>query len=161
MHNCLVVCYSRSGHTARIGKEFADLCGADLEFIDDVSSRSGPLGYLRSVYESLFHKEPRINTSGKDPGDYAVVVLGTPVWAGNMAAPMRSYLARHRMRFHRIALFCTMGGRGGDRTLEEMADLCGKAPMARIAITDAEIRHGSYRSKLQSLQSRALELEMS
>jgi hypothetical protein len=62
------------------------------------------------------------------------------------------------MRFHRIALFCTMGGRGGDRTLEEMADLCGKAPMARVAITDAEIRHGSYRSKLQSLQSRALEM---
>lgn len=157
MHNCLVVCYSRSGHTAKVGREFADLCGADFEAIDDLDSRSGPLGYLRSVYESLFHKEPRISTSGKDPGEYALVVLGTPVWAGNMAAPMRSYLARHRMRFHRVALFCTMGGRGGEHTLAEMADLCGKTPMARVAITDAEIRRGSYRGKLERLQNNAIE----
>ena len=76
---------------------------------------------------------------------------------GRLAAPMRSYLARHRLRFHRVALFCTMGGRGGEHTLAEMADLCGKTPMARVAITDAEIRRGSYRGKLERLQNNALE----
>jgi len=151
MHTCLVVCYSRTGLTARVGQELADLYGADFELIREERSRSGPIGFLRCILDSVLRKQPEIVPPVKDPRDYALVILGAPVWAGTVAAPMRTYLSRHHERFHRIALFCTLGGSGGDKALDEMTALCGKQPAATLAIADAEIQSGSYRGKLASL----------
>lgn len=155
MRPCLVVYYSRTGVTARIAQEIAGQCGADVDVIREERSRAGPLGFLRSAYESIRRKQPAIRVAEKDPYDYATVVLGTPVWAGHMSAPMRSYLMRHRDRLHRVALFCTMGGSGGRQTLDEMAVLCGKAPIAAVALSDAEIRDGNYAAKLGALANGA------
>jgi len=157
MKNCLVVCYSRTGWTAKVAQEIANLCGADVEVIREAKDRAGFRGYLRSVIDSICHRTPDILPSNKDPANYALVVLGTPVWAGNMAAPMRSYLQRNRLHFNRIAVFCTMGGSGGERALNEMAMLCGKEPLARAVITDAEIQCNSYYTKLAPLRRQTVQ----
>jgi len=154
MRTCLVVCYSRTGLTAKVGQEIASLCGGDFELICEERSRNGLLGFLLSVMESVLRKQPKILPCTKDPADYALIVLGTPVWAGHMAAPMRTYLLHHCKSFYRVALFCTMGSKGGVETLNEMAALCGKAPMASVSMTDAEIQRNSYHNKLMPLLSR-------
>ena len=151
MRSCLVVCYSRTGLTARLGREIADSCGGDFELIREERDRSGPLGFLASIWDSIRHKQPAILEPTRDPGDYALVILGAPVWAGRVASPMRSYILAHCERFRRIGLFCTMGGRGGDAALAEMAALCGKTPLAQVAVTDAEIEHDSYHGRLSPL----------
>jgi flavodoxin len=151
MRSCLVVCYSRTGLTEKLGREIAASCGADFELIREAEGRSGPLGFLRSIWDTLRHRRPAILAPGKDAGNYALVVLGAPVWAGKVASPMRSYIVQHCRRFHRVALFCTMGGRGGDKALAEMAVLCGKTPIAQVAISDAEIAQDSYHARLAPL----------
>jgi len=151
MRSCLVVCYSRTGLTARLGREIADSCGGDFELIREQRDRSGPLGFLASIWDAIRHKHPAILEPTRDARDYALVILGSPVWAGRVASPMRSYILAHRERFQRIELFCTMGGRGGGDALAEMAALCGKTPVAQVAITDAEIEHDSYHGKLSPL----------
>lgn len=151
MHACLVVCYSRTGLTAKVGREIAAVCGADFELIRESRGRNGPLGFLRSLWDSLRHRRPAISAPERPVGDYALVILGTPVWAGQMASPMRSYIEQHGRDFHRVALFCTMGGSGGAKALAEMAALCGKAPLAEVALTDIEITQGTYRARLAPL----------
>jgi multimeric flavodoxin WrbA len=54
-----------------------------------------------------------IDPASLQPRDYAVVVLGTPVWAGNMSSPVRAYINQHRAEIRNLALFCTQGGSGG------------------------------------------------
>jgi flavodoxin len=152
MRSCLVAYYSRTGITAQIGQEIAEMCGGDIEVIRDSKSRSGPLGFLRSLYESITGKQPALLDSTQDPGNFDTVILGTPVWAGRMSSPMRTYLHRHRDRFHRVALFCTMAGNGGDKALAEVAALCGKTPFAQVMLTEAEIQHGDYQGKLAALK---------
>ncbi len=151
MRSCLVVCYSRSGLTARLGREIAASCGADFELIREARGRAGPLGFLRSVWESVRRQQPAILAAENRPADYALVILGAPVWAGQVASPMRSYILQHCQDFNRVALFCTMGGRGGDSALAEMAALCGKPPMAQVAVTDAEIARDTYHGRLVPL----------
>lgn len=154
MHSCLVVCYSRTGLTAKVGRDIAASCGADFELIREARDRSGPLGFLRSLWDTVRHKQPAIMAPAQDASDYALVILGAPVWAGQVASPMRSYIAQHGKDFHRVALFCTMGGRGGDKALAEMAALCGKQPTAEVAITDAEIERNTYQPRLAPLLRR-------
>lgn len=158
MKPCLVVCYSRTGMTRKLADRIVDACGADLEQISDLKTRIGPLGYLRSSYEAITKNLPGILAPAKNPADYELVILGTPVWAGKVSAPMRSYINQHRGSFKRIAAFCTMGGSGGDKTLNEIEALCGKPLIARLVLTDAEIQNDRYQDKVLTFaQSTATE----
>jgi hypothetical protein len=38
-----------------------------------------------SAYEALAGKTPAIGPTKAHPADYALTIIGTPVWAGNMA----------------------------------------------------------------------------
>jgi flavodoxin len=153
MRSCLVVCYSRTGMTATLGRDIAKSYGADFELIREPGDRAGTLGVLRSVWDALWQRRPAILPHENDPGEYALVILGTPVWAGHMASPMRSYIERHKGAFHRVALFCTMGGQNGAPALAEMAGLCGKDAIAKIAVSDKEIGQGTYQARLTPITS--------
>ena len=71
-----------------------------------------------------------------------------PVWAGRLSSPMRSYIHANAGRFRRLAAFCTMGGSGGETVLDEVAALCGKPLVARLVLSDTEIRQDRDRDKL-------------
>ena len=139
MKSCLVVYYSRTGNTERVASRIASACACDLEPIREARTRAGLPGYLRSCFEAITGKRPALLPGTRNAGDYELVILGTPVWAGRVSAPMRSYVLANRGRFHRTALFCTMGGSGGDKVLDELAALCGRPPVARLVLTDREI----------------------
>jgi hypothetical protein len=128
--------------------------GADFALIRDKRSRAGARGFLRSVCDSIVSRQPEIIEPDSDPGQYATVILGTPVWGGRVSAPMRMYILGNRDRFREVGLFCTMGGSGGEKVLKEMAALCHKRPVARLVVSDAEILHGRFGQKLLVMQEK-------
>lgn len=148
MRRVLVVYFSRSGYTRKIAEEIASRCDADIEPIRDIRSRSGIFGYFRSAREAFKKRVIDIRPPTKNPSDYELIVLGTPVWAGNVSSPMRSYINAQRERFGQVAFFCTLGGSGASRVLGDMSALCVKRPVGTIAVTDAEIKKKSYAQKL-------------
>lgn len=139
MKPVLIVYYSHSGVTAKVAVTLAQACGADLERIQDVRPRTGVAGYLRSAWQALRHQPADIAPAVHRPADYAFVILGTPVWAGRMSAPMRSYILQQREHFRRIGLFCTMGGSGGPDVLTAMAELCNKLPVASMSLRQRDV----------------------
>ena len=149
MNDKLVVYFSRSGHCRRLAEEIAVTAGADLDVIREPRVRSGLLGYLRSAHEAWQEKVVDISPATKDPNRYSLLVLGSPVWAGNLCSPMRAYIAAHKHQFTRVALFCTQGRTGADKVLHIMADLCGRTPVATAFFADAEISQRLHREKLR------------
>ena len=139
MKTCLVVFYSRTGITQKVANEIAKAADCDLEQIRDVKPRTGWLGYLRSGYEVMTEHLPAIQPVLRNPADYDLVILGTPVWVDNISAPMRRYIADNKNRFNRIATFCTMGGSQGNQALSTMAKLCEKQPIAQLSLNDKQI----------------------
>ncbi|GJJ04337.1 hypothetical protein RugamoR64_48750 [Duganella rhizosphaerae] len=146
----LIVYYSRTEVTAKVATELARACGADLERIQDLRPRAGITGYLRSAWQALRATPAEITPATRNPADYAFVILGTPVWAGRMSAPMRSYILQQRAHFRRIGLFCTMGGSGGQDVLSAMADLCNKLPVASMCLRQKDVLADDYRTALTS-----------
>ena len=84
-----------------------------------------------------------IAPTAKNPGDYDLVILGSPVWAGRVSAPMSGYLERHAGQFRRIAAFVTMGGSGGAKAFADMAQLAGSAPFAKLELTERQLSAGA------------------
>jgi len=145
----LVVYYSRSGTTARIGTELASALDADVEVIRDVRGRGGLFGFIRSGYEATRKLRPAIQPTEKDPADYDLVVLGTPVWAGTMASPMRTYIYQNRDKFKAVAFFCTQGAETGQSALDDMAELCDATPVATLSLQHDIVVKGDYRGQLE------------
>jgi flavodoxin len=153
----LVVYYSRSGTTARIGRELAQALGADTEMIRDTRSRAGFFGWMRSGYEATTKVRPAIQPIEKDPANYDLVVLGTPVWAGTMASPMRTYIYQNHEKFKSVAFFCTQGAKTEQRAFKDMAALCGAAPVATLSVQHDVVVKGNYRDRLEKFVASARE----
>ena len=150
----LVACYSLNGHTRRVAAELARHCNADLETISDSVDRTGRFGPLRSSLGALLHLQPGIRASRFAPRDYELVIVCTPVWAWNMAGPMRTWIHRHRPQLRRVAGVCTYGGSGQMKVLDDMARLCGKPLLARLAISAERIDQKTHSKRLQDFAGR-------
>lgn len=139
----LVVHYSRTGHTKLLAQQIAGALGADLEAITDRTNRGGVIGFLRSAYEAIRGRQPEIAPPAHDPAAYSMVIIGTPIWSGSMASPIRSYLARHRDALHAVAFFCTCSGSGGERAFDRMSRLCALAPASTLIVREAELERST------------------
>ncbi len=150
----LVVCYSRTGRTHNLAYRIALEMDAPLDDIAERVSRRGLLGYLRSSREAWFRGRPAILASSHDPGEYDLVVIGTPVWNWSLSGPVRSYLVEHAPRLPRVAFFCTMGGSGSGRVFRQMQEAAGKAPVATFARTDAQLAAADLDGAVKAFASR-------
>ena len=140
----LVAYYSRSGNTRRVAETIASELGADLEPITDLADRRGILGYLRAGRDAIRGRGTGIGEPVHDPGAYDLVVIGTPVWASAVTPAVRTYLARYAGRLPDAALFLTHGGSGRERVFAQMTALCGRFPLAALALREQELRAGGW-----------------
>lgn len=140
MARILVVAYSRTGTTAKLARRIAQALGADLELLQDVRSRAGWLGYLRSGYEATKGRPGAIRPVHEDPSLYELVILGTPVWSGRPASPMATYLRQHGEAIGHAAFFCTMGGTGAERVFAQMRSALSAPPVATLALTQRAVK---------------------
>jgi flavodoxin len=143
----LLVFYSRTGTTRVLAERIAGLCPCDVEEIRDVHERGGFFGALRSAWDGWTRRSATIQEPRLEALNYDLVVVGTPVWVGSLAAPTRRYLVDNRSRFNRVAFFCTLGGSAGGKALQEMGRVVGKTPIATLSVTQREVESNRYRDK--------------
>jgi flavodoxin len=127
----LVVYYSRTGVTRKVGQAIAQVLSADLEELIDTKNRKGPIGFVVAGKDAATKQLVPIEPPQKNPADYDLVVVGTPVWAGTMSTAVRTYLSDRGKDIQKAAVFCTTHSSGIDKTLAEMAELIGGQTVAK------------------------------
>lgn len=139
----LIVYYSRSGTTARVGHALARRLGTDEVMIQDKRAH-GRVSVWRAVLDRLLNTLPPIAPIAAPLDSYDLIVLGTPVWGGRAAAPMRRFLKDYGPSLPAVAFFCTMGGSGAASTFEDMQARLGKPPRASCSFDAKALDNGSY-----------------
>lgn len=145
----LVVYYSRSGHARKIGDELAKALGCEAEEIKDTVKRSGPIGWLLSGRDGSGRRLTKLQPVKKDPAGYDLLVIGTPIWAGNMSSPVRTYLTENKAKLKNVAFFCTEDKSGDEKAFKEMEELTGKKPKATMAVTTKDLKTGGEADKIK------------
>ncbi len=141
----LVVYYSRTGNTSKVGKKLADQIGADTERIKDKKNRTTPLiGFIRAGYHAFKRKETEIGKIKHDPSDYDLVVVGTPVWAGSITPAVRTYLNRYREKLSKVGFYCTSGGGDVDGVFKQLKVCSGKSPKFTFEVKDKKVKEGEF-----------------
>ena len=105
----LVVFYSRTGRTRKVGEAIATALDCDSEELVDTRKRSGPIGFMRSGREAQSKQLTVLQPVKRDPSLYDIVILGTPIWMGTMSSAMRTYIAENKSKFNRVAFFLHAG----------------------------------------------------
>ena len=120
----LVVCYSQSNtkSTLTMGRWIQAATGADLMEIEPVTPY--PEGYAATVKQAhgeIKRKDkPALKPLEKTANDYDIVFLGTPVWFGTFAPPIRTFLAESNLSGKTVIPFCTHGGGGASHTFTDL-----------------------------------------
>ena len=144
----LVVYYSRTGTTKKIGDLIAERAGADVEEIRDTIDRRGAKGYLISGRDAMKRRLTKLEPLMHDLESYDRVIIGTPIWGWNMSVPVRTFVTENKDRLRNVAFFCTMGGSGDVKAFAEMAEIIGKDPIATLALKTVEVVKNNFSEKL-------------
>ena len=121
MSDILCIYYSRTGHTRRAMEEVADALGAEVTAITDDRDRNGWRGYIRCGMDAMkTSTRPLLPFQTEKPlNEYRLVIIGSPVWAGRCASPVRALLKRRGLEMRNVAYLVT---RSTSQRSEEVYD---------------------------------------
>ena len=144
----LIAYYSRSGHTRRVALDIAKKLTADVDEIIDLKNRSGIIGWVMGGRDAMKENLTQIKTS-KNPADYDLVIVGTPVWASNSTPAVRAYLTNFKKDLPQVAIYNTSGGTSPQKTVDSLEGILGKKVVAFAGWSTAELNDAAvYQSKL-------------
>ena len=150
----LVVFYSRTGTTKRIGEALAQLLECDSEELVDTKKRSGPLGFVSPGRDARAKKLTTLADIKHDPALYDLVILGTPIRGGTLSSATRTYISANKSKFKRVAFFCTHGGTENKQLFDEMGAPCEQRPVDMLAVSQEEVKKETYQDKLRQFAYR-------
>jgi len=143
----LVVYYSRTGTTKRLAEELSRKLGCDIEAIVSKVSYRYFTGWLKAGKHAMKGITDELEPVRSDLGKYDVVIVGTPIWAGTISSPVRTFLARDGCSIRRAAFFITSGGEDRDATFKAMETAYGRPPLARLGLKTREVKKGESVAK--------------
>lgn len=120
----MIVYFSKTGNTKFVAEEIVKLTGSEIDEIVEVGEkRDGPVAYMLSGLSSMFKKKSNIQKAGKNPRDYDLIYIGSPMWGWNLVPAVRSYLTNNQITGKKLALFCTSAGKGESRVFSSIKEL--------------------------------------
>lgn len=145
----LVVYYSLTGNTARVAEDIAARLNAEVETISDQRKRSGLWGHLRAVTDTIREAPAQIANFRKDPTQYVLIVVGTPVWAAKMTPAIRAYLRITRGALGEVAFFTTSGNTDAAKIVPFMEALAGQKAIAFTGFNASDLKNATvYENKI-------------
>lgn len=131
-----IVYFSRTGNVKRAASKMAEITQGDLKEIVCLENTNGVFGFIKCGFQAAKRKEARIAQIFDDMNDYDLVIVCSPIWAGNMSSPVRAFLNKYGSSLQNVA-FLVMHGDGKNNyreAIREMSKICGKTQVAYLSL---------------------------
>ena len=122
----LVAYFTLSGNTEKAAKKIQEQTGADLYQIELVTPYPSEYKEQTKLAKEELQRGylPPIKELPANIKDYDVVFVGSPVWWGTVATPVRTFLSSGVLAGKTVIPFVTHGGGGADKSFSDTAELC-------------------------------------
>ena len=125
-----VIYYSMSGNCEYAAEWINSEIGADLIRLEPKKAYpdSGFRKFFWGGKSAVMAETPKLMPYVFDPEQYERIILGFPVWANNVAPPVRTFAAENKeaVRNKRIAAFACQGGSGAEKAFRKLLDCLGQ-----------------------------------
>ena len=145
-----VVFYSLDGNCTFIAGEIKNLLSTELiQLYTKDQKKRGKLGKFFWGGGMVFRRiKPPLKPYTFDPSVYDLIIIGTPVWAGTPAPPIRTFISEAGITGKKIALFVCQLGDNGNIFGKIKALLTGNEIVAETAFT-GPVKSGSEEVRRQ------------
>ena len=118
-----------SGNTDYVAKEIASITGADLLRLEPKKAypSSGFKKFLWGGKSAVMAEKPVLQAYEYDGDGYEMIVLGFPVWASNIAPPLRTFIKENDLSGKRVAAFACQSGSGAEKAFAKLKGALGIA----------------------------------
>ncbi len=121
-----VVFYSLGGNTAFAAERIASRIQADLIEVrtENAYPQKGIAKYFWAGKSSVMAEKPALQRYDFCGESYDQIIIGFPVWAGNFAPPIRTFLNENRDQLtgKRICVFACESGAGAERAFKSLKE---------------------------------------
>ena len=137
----MVVYYSQSGNVNYAAEKIAEALNADRLRIapEKAYPDKGFMKFFHGGKSAVMKEAPRLASYAFRGGDYDLIILGTPVWAGAIAPPLRSFIMENKAVLSQkplAALVCCSGGKT-EKAVAQIRELTGAKDLrAVVALVD-------------------------
>ena len=129
--NVLVAYFSATGNTEGVGTAIAERLGADVFAIEAAQPYTeADLNYSDDASRTSVERADGINpelaqVTPDGWADYDTVLLGYPIWWGEAAWPLRTFVEGNDFDGKTVVPFCTSGSSGIGSSAELLAEMAG------------------------------------
>ncbi len=123
----IIVYYSMGGNTEYAAQKVAEELGADLLRIEPKKAYpdSGFRKFLWGGKSAVMAETPELEPYEFDGTAYERVILGFPVWAGNVTPPIRTFLKENDLSGKSLAAFACQSGAGAEKAFGKLLAAVG------------------------------------
>ena len=135
------VCFSLTGNLLFVARRVEEALGADVIHLEPVNPypASGAKKFLMGGKSAVFGEAPQLKPCAFDASAYDLIILGTPVWAGTFAPPLRTFVRENKaaLAVKRLAAVACSSGGSAEKALSRLAEELGGASFAgTLALVD-------------------------
>lgn len=131
--NVLVVYFSAQGHTKEVAEKIADNLNADIFEItpanpyteEDLDYNNDNSRVSREYEDESLRNVELETTEVPNWSDYDTVLIGYPIWWGNSAWPINSFVKANDFTGKTVIPFCTSASSSIGQSDEELAEEAG------------------------------------
>ncbi|MDR0313627.1 MAG: hypothetical protein LBI14_08510 [Treponema sp.] len=121
----IILYYSRSGITEKLAKKAQAALGSDILKVEAEKAYGN---FLSSVFRILKERKKGITPNSKTEipnlDSYDNILVGYPVWAGDIPAVFAGFLGKCNLRGKKVIPFATFGGTSIEQTINTLKRVC-------------------------------------
>ena len=134
-----VVYYSMSGNTSMVADKIVELMSADkIELMPKKEYPSrGFRKFLWGGKSAVMHETPELEPY-EFTGDYDLIIIGSPVWAGNLTPPLNTFIRDNKEKINRMKVGCFLcqSGNGADKIFGKIKETFDKELIGELVLID-------------------------
>ena len=123
----IIVYYSLEENTHYAAQKIAENIGADLLRLHP--KKAYPRGGFKKFFwggkSAVMAQKPALEPYAFKAEEYERVIIGFPVWASNVAPPLRTFLSENDLSGKHLAAFACQSGSGAQKAFAKLAAAAG------------------------------------
>jgi flavodoxin len=131
----LIVYYSRTNNNHVLASYISKSLGCDIQRIVPQQK----MGFASTLFTALLRLKRKIQPMKKIPSNYDLIIIATPVYAGNIPSPTRAYLRLFYPEFKSLAIISATASGDNAMAMKDIEINSGKKAKAILQLNVSEI----------------------
>ena len=125
--NTIIVYYSLEENTHYVAQKIAENLGADLLrlYPKKAYPNAGFKKFFWGGKSAMMAEKPALEPYVFHADEYERVIIGFPVWAGNVAPPLRTFVSENDLSGKQVSAFACQSGSGAEKAFAKLAAAAG------------------------------------